>query len=366
MAEVKIGDKVKFLNDVGGGTVVEIIDKHLVRIRTDDDWDIPALKTELLVEEAATEIHSVSPVKSDRPSIEKHRNESDEKNKAEKEITTFIQPQPTDISDKDILVLTGFLPANPNDPLNCDLEIYLINDSSYSVLFNYVMHFDGNYFSRETGVLEADTKYLLESVPRENLNQVSGILLQIIYFSEGHYVPHSPIEKHLKIYARKFYKEGSLKLNDYFDHPAIILNVFNSLDKKINQLSKEEISTAIKSKKDQQLKVPPRKIDIELSDDEMIVDLHIHELVDDHSRMSNSEINDLQMNAFRKAMDDAIKNRKRKLILVHGIGQGKLKYDLRMELERDFKNFPFQDASFKEYGYGATLVYIRQNFRKRK
>ncbi len=44
-----IGDKVRFLNDVGGGTVTKIINKTTVAVQTDDGFEIPALDSELVI-----------------------------------------------------------------------------------------------------------------------------------------------------------------------------------------------------------------------------------------------------------------------------------------------------------------------------
>ena len=46
----------------------------------------------------------------------------------------------------------------------------------------------------------------------------------------------------------------------------------------------------------------------------------------------------------------------RKLVFIHGKGNGVLRNAIVAALKRDYKTCTFQDASFQEYGYGATLV----------
>ena len=46
--KIKQGDKVKFLNDVGGGTVTKIIDKNEVYILNDEGFEVPVYIKELL------------------------------------------------------------------------------------------------------------------------------------------------------------------------------------------------------------------------------------------------------------------------------------------------------------------------------
>ena len=369
MSEIKIGDKVKFLNEVGGGTVVELIDKHLVKIRTEDDWDIPALRNELLVVEAAPESTAkiVSPpVSSSAKKEEKSKQDKDQKTESpeQKEIKDFDVSETETIQVTPRLFLFSLKPENVSDPLNTPLEAYLINDSDYSVLYSYTVVYDGLHHLRETGMLEPDTKYLVESYSRDQLANLSGILIQLIYFRNGPYVPQSPVEKRIKLDTRKFYKEGSFKENDFFDNPALVFTVFDSMNEAVEQLSKADIEAAMQKKNVSQK--PKETIKIDASDKEMVIDLHIHELVDDHAGMSNAEMLELQIQHFRKAMDEAIKTHKKRVIFVHGVGQGTLKQDIRAELSRDFKGFDYQDASFKEYGYGATLVHVRQNFRPKR
>ena len=89
--------------------------------------------------------------------------------------------------------------------------------------------------------------------------------------------------------------------------------------------------------------------------------MHIQELADSTSGLSNKEMLDIQMDKFRKEMETAIRNGTKRLVFIHGIGQGTLKNELRRELETRYKKFDVQDASFREYGYGATMVILKRN-----
>lgn len=46
---MKIGDKVRFLNDVGGGVIAGFPDKDTVLVRDEDGFDIPVLRRECVV-----------------------------------------------------------------------------------------------------------------------------------------------------------------------------------------------------------------------------------------------------------------------------------------------------------------------------
>ncbi|MFP4019887.1 MAG: Smr/MutS family protein [Bacteroidales bacterium] len=48
------------------------------------------------------------------------------------------------------------------------------------------------------------------------------------------------------------------------------------------------------------------------------------------------------------------------MVFIHGVGNGRLRYELRKSLDKDYPDLDYQDASFQEYGYGATLVFLRK------
>ena len=96
-----------------------------------------------------------------------------------------------------------------------------------------------------------------------------------------------------------------------------------------------------------------------MSPDLVEVDLHIHELIDDTRGLANHEMLEIQMGRFRNELETAIANGTRKIVFIHGVGNGTLKQELRKELTTKYKKYYFQDASFKEYGYGATMVILK-------
>ena len=44
--DFKVGDKVKFLNNVGGGEVNKVVDKKIVEVTTEDGFSLPVLPNE--------------------------------------------------------------------------------------------------------------------------------------------------------------------------------------------------------------------------------------------------------------------------------------------------------------------------------
>ena len=88
------------------------------------------------------------------------------------------------------------------------------------------------------------------------------------------------------------------------------------------------------------------------------VDLHIGALLDTTAGLSNGDMLEVQLGEFRKTLDANIRNKGQKIVFIHGKGEGVLRKAILDELKRKYKNCEAQDASFREYGFGATLVTV--------
>ena len=96
------------------------------------------------------------------------------------------------------------------------------------------------------------------------------------------------------------------------------------------------------------------------------IDLHAHELLDTTAGMSKGDIKDYQMEVFRKTMKEHLHEKGRRIVFIHGKGEGVLRQAIYKELTHRYAGHDVQDASFREYGFGATQVTIRQHPGKMK
>ena len=93
--------------------------------------------------------------------------------------------------------------------------------------------------------------------------------------------------------------------------------------------------------------------------DEIIeVDLHAHALLDSTDGLSATEIKDYQMKVFREKMNEYLRDKGRRIVFIHGNGDGVLRKAILTEMKYSYKTCRHQDASFQQYGFGATMVTI--------
>ena len=146
--------------------------------------------------------------------------------------------------------------------------------------------------------------------------------------------------------------------NDFFYQPALLIPIIkNELEQKLDLLTEADTKAIIREKEAKTIQKSSVK---RQSTPELLeIDLHIHELLDNWDNLSNSEIIQIQMDKFYSVLDSNKSNKGRRIVFIHGVGNGTLKTEIRKQLERKYKGFDFQDASFREYGYGATMIIIK-------
>ena len=93
----------------------------------------------------------------------------------------------------------------------------------------------------------------------------------------------------------------------------------------------------------------------------MVIDLHIHELIDDQSGLQDRTKLDVQLNHFERMMRIAGEQRVRRVIFIHGVGQGVLRNQIRTRLDSYYPDCTVRDANPREYGAGATEVILGQS-----
>lgn len=347
--QYNIGDKVRFLNDVGGGTIVKYIDKDTVAVLNDDEFEIPVSIRELI------------PVQTGDYDAPKMTDDDIAYHTKTKTVETQTEPEEEfEKEDDNIYIYLAFVPENQKKQTESNLDLYIINDSNYDAFFNVMIKF-GAFHVSNPGKLVANSKLSLKKLKKELLNDMNSIAVQCMFYKNGPHEVKPNVSKELKLNPVKFFKESSFIENDFFHENAYLITIYNESNKEqvMPEISNKEIKKVIQEKEHESRRGNrPRKFQSSKRKEIREIDLHIHELLDETKGMSNTEMLDVQMKHFHKEMDKGIKEKVKKIVFIHGLGNGTLKTEVRKELDRKYKKYRYQDASFKEYGFGATMVYF--------
>ena len=382
---MKIGDKVRFLSSTGGGIIAGFKGK-IVLVEDEDGFQIPTPVNEVVVvEDAATDRAKL------RIDQQQRKMEKGEDNRSIKQRLTAAGSEEEEVGEnwRDVDELSIYLAFTPTDIKNLTtthFKSYLVNDSNYYVHFSYALKQEEKWVLKAVGELEPNMKLLIEDFTLADLNNMLQGCVQLqSYKKDKPFTLKPTCDLQVKIDAVKFYKLNTFHESVFFEQPALIYTLIEKdkpaqhpmlepLTRKAEDEATEKLKVGYSSpsrlseeeidKKTEELakrykverKKPAKQI---LNDDKIIIDLHADELLETTVGMTSADILEYQLDVFRRTLDQYKGQRGKKLIFIHGKGEGVLRHAIIHELNYKYKHYSYQDASFREYGYGATQVTIK-------
>lgn len=380
---MKIGDKVRFLSETGGGKVAGFQGNNIVLVEDEDGFQIPTPVSDVVVVEQddytmgkmiaakmdakqQAEAHAATELRNDSRSIKSILNDHetdadmtvDEYDASDREITYRAPARERDGGNK-LNACLAFVPIDIKEVTNTRFETYMVNDSNYYLHFAYMVAEGNAWTLKAEGEVEPNTKLFIEEFGRDALGSMGRIAVQMTaYKKDKPFLLKPVIDVQMRIDPVKFYKLHVFEENEFFEQPALLFHIVQNdevarplvVDSRRlkEQMYKEETVVTDKAKQ-------VRRKD----DGTLVVDLHADEVLETTAGMNAADILHYQLDVFKKTMEENKKSRGQKIVFIHGKGEGVLRQALLQELKYRYKNCTWQDASFREYGYGATQVTVK-------
>lgn len=377
---MKKGDKVRFLSETGGGKIAGFQGRDIVLVEDEDGFQIPTPINEVVVveqddyamgkmisakmdakqqadERALSELsHDSRSIKSLLSEHETEDMEMDEYDASDRDITFRAPIQERDGGNK-LSAYLAFVPIDIKEVTHTRFESYLVNDSNFYLQFSYLVAEGNAWMTKYQGEVEPNTKLFIEEFGREELNGMEHIAIQMIAFKRDKpFLLKPTTDVQFRLDPVKFYKLHTFKDNVFFEQPALLYTI----------VEKDEVARPLvvdaKRLKEQMYKekvVTLQKQSSSKTDGTIVVDLHADVLLETTVGMNAADILHYQLDEFKKVMMEHRKKIGQKIIFIHGKGEGVLRQAIVHELTYRFKPCTYQDASFQEYGYGATQVTIK-------
>ena len=357
---------MRFLFETGGGIVKGFQGKDIVLVEDENGFSIPMLIRECVVidtNEYNFEKKTVAPKKEEpkkpvKTTVTALRNEEDD-------FEPVVTYRPMERREGEKLnVALAFVPVDIKQISTTIFEAYLVNDSNYYLSYLYASPTAGGMKLRAQGIIEPNTKLFIEEFGREQLGELERVNLQFIAFKEEkNYMKKPVVDVELRIDTVKFYKLHTFNTDSpFFDEPALVYDIVRD-DRPVRQVYVEadDLKEALlqKKKEDSRPRHTPQPARKQKADNTVEVDLHIHELLDNTNGMTSGDMLNYQLDVFRKTMDEYRGKKNQRLVFIHGKGEGVLRNALLKELKSKYGSCLSQDASFREYGFGALLVIIK-------
>ncbi|MDY6121949.1 MAG: DUF2027 domain-containing protein [Porphyromonas sp.] len=367
MSKVRIGDKVRFLDAQGGGVVKRIVGK-VAYVEDQDGFEIPTPLHECVV---VGEKDGFAPAYTPPTSL------------GENSLSKQSEPKPAEdcdrISPKTLIRpdIISSLPIRKNDKLNLLLaflpmdekklgqepyECYMVNDSNYAVSFSYMSREGGGWQLRAAGTIEPNTQIFIEEIASAQINSIERVCLQFLaYKTNSAYEIKPATSVELRIDGAKFFKLHAFVENDFFDERALLYYAIkDDVPQRMTMVSAVDLKQSMQSKRelDMMVEKPKRSISSKPDNTPIEIDLHAHSLLDSLAGMQPKDILDYQLRVFHETLAEHKGRKGCRIVFIHGKGEGVLRKAIETELKHKYKGYTYQDASFKEYGFGATMVTI--------
>ncbi|MDL2242231.1 DUF2027 domain-containing protein [Bacteroidales bacterium OttesenSCG-928-K03] len=371
----KVGDKVKFLNKVGGGFITQVLANGMVKVMVEDGFEYPVMEKELILINPQNSLERYFDEDFDVPvsqrkarsedyelnqEIERRREVREVEESKEKKLVNNSEGEPVDKG-----IILAFIPKDQNQLTKGEMSIAVLNYTEYTVMFNFYLKSSLREYT-SSGLLQIPpySKYDLGVGKREDLTRwMKGIFQALFVTAQTKQVPN-PIHTEINLKPSYFEIADNYRTSNIINEKAFMI-MLNDLfyHEKINvpkdEKNKDVLISEEKAKQSAPV-IPSQLIDRHKIDKgKAEVDLHISALRDDYSSMKNSEILAIQKEYFLAALENALTNHYREVIFIHGIGNGVLRDVLIKLLNDQYDDLTYRDAPFQKFGYGAIVVELK-------
>lgn len=364
----KVGDTVRFLNSVGGGTVTRIAGN--MAYVDEDGFETPMLLKDCVVVASGDTFYKKETkeqaVKGGTPPA------------PTKDATPAPKPQPTvapfvpTAEGEKINMVLAFEPADIKRLSETSFDAFLVNDSNFGMYVSVATrpNESDTWTLRYAGYVEPAIQEFLFEITTDDLPAIDRISVQAIPFKrDEQFARKSSIDFEQRLDATRFARLHCFDTNEYFDTRVLAIDIVRD-DRPAGAVKidpaelKEAMERKVRDDRRQSRPVQKNARHAKAADTLLEVDLHAGALLDNLNGLSKADILNYQIDTFRKVLDENAANIGRKIVFIHGKGEGVLRNALMKELNYRYKHHEVCDASFREYGFGATQVTIRNTPRK--
>ncbi len=366
---INVGDKVKFLNEEGGGVVREIVDQKTVLVSIPEGFDIPVSKGDLILLEPEASGGQVpfpegmeGGADTPQPRGTAASMESREDLESREALKERVRASAASMAIPGEAAFYLAFEADLQKPLMVgDLDVYLVNNTGDDVC--YILYLDQQGMVRvKHGVISHQQRHFLQTISREEISRWCKGWIQLI-MAASQFPPPAPENTGFKIRPSRFFSAENYKVYPGRSNPVFLYCLSRThLLLKADQQQTALREPASKGTPESHPPLVSRKAIIDkymVDDEEAQVDLHIEQLSEDHYRMNAMEKLNRQLSFFQRILQSAIVNKVKRLVIIHGVGAGILKAEVRRELQQ-YDYIDVEDAPIARYGVGATIAKIYQ------
>lgn len=214
---MQIGDKVRFVSEVGGGIVTRFQGKNTVFVEDEDGFEVPMLVSQVVVIDEEKERRSL-------PKDERQEAKEEKREVEPCDLPVTFRPKAVERAEGNVLdVQMCFV---PNERKADTWNLYLVNDSNYLVTL-HLLRPQGEAWKLFAFVqLSPNTKQKLQEVSLSEAGEWEHIVAQLLAVKEDKpFTLQQPVSKHIHIQPQKFHKAGAFQPTPFFPQPALSVSL---------------------------------------------------------------------------------------------------------------------------------------------
>ncbi len=368
----KIGDKVKFLNDVGGGIVTKIVSPIMVYVAIEEGFEYPVSTSEIIpavMEEPGAKAFNVDFQTSEKINKEIENAQKDNIDEMDFEREIPLQKYTSLNPTKNGLYL-AFIPHDQVWLLKDLIDVYVINKSSYDVIYNlFLKKDDKTYKGIDFGSISPNSRFFLNTIKREEINEWCNGYFQAVFHAEIMKIPIAPLNASFNIKPSRFVSKESYITSSFMEEKSVLYFLGDVVEEQVNFVNEIDVKNIDFHAKNQ---VKPALVQTNsflqgaMKDaDSAEVDLHIEAIIEnsnlineDPEKLDSIQILQIQLSHFERCLNESIRLKLKKIVFIHGVGIGKLKAEI-IKIMKKYPDVHYFDASVSKYGAGAIEIWIK-------
>ena len=204
MNDLKVGDKVKFLNASGGGVVAKLMDSRTVSVMIEDGFEIPTMISELVKINSGD---SSARFFEDHYNVKVPQQPEPEVDSPDDQHSTLPFHVTADRKSEDIYL--AFVPHDQKWLITGQIDVILINNSAYDVLYNIFRKTPLNHYEGvDYGSIFSDSTLVLKTINREQVTHWTDGYIQFLFHREQCKTVLPPFNAEFQVDGKRFFKEG--------------------------------------------------------------------------------------------------------------------------------------------------------------
>lgn len=333
------GTRIRFIHTGAAGKMKGYLDNHMIEVELEDGSIIPAFINDV-IDESTYNIQILKKAQIERGAPKK---------------SGIIPIQDPNLYDHVLLI---FIPSLTEGGILANYKIYIINGLTQDIFVDTSDQSIG--FSQTSLLVKQKEGAPFGKMDNDLLNEQPKFEINVSWsLTDGSKVLYKS-NIHLK--AKNFFKKA--KQLSLFEQPVYAFQLNDS-----TKLVKEQTDNLASHTQDliERSKISKSNQNyrnVALNDVNAMaafqpeIDLHIENLQKDADGMTNAQIIQIQLRHFDSYLNEAIRLGIDNFFVIHGIGKGKLKFEVEKRLAARREVDRFKNEFHTKYGFGATEVFL--------